>query len=82
MKRIFLFISLILVASVTVCAQSQDRWTILQDGSIQWKPTRNLPYEDHVEMSGQMLSVVLRYGCTTAFSFKSQLGFSHVAYEA
>ena len=34
MKRIFLFISLILVASVTVCAQSQDRWTILQDGSI------------------------------------------------
>jgi len=62
MKRIFLFISLILVASVTVCAQSQDRWTILQDGSIQWKPTRNLPYEDHVEMSGQMLSVVLRYG--------------------
>ena len=62
MKRIFLFISLILVASVTVCAQSQDRWTILQDGSIQWKPTRNLPHEDHVEMSGQMLSVVLRYG--------------------
>lgn len=49
MKRIFLFISLILVASVTVCAQSQDRWTILQDGSIQWKPTRNLPHEDHVE---------------------------------
>ena len=62
MKRIFLFISFILVALVVVCAQSQDRWTILQDGSIQWKPTRNLPHEDHVEMSGQMLSVVLRYG--------------------
>lgn len=62
MKRIFLFIPFILAAWAAVCAQPQDRWTIRQDGAIRWEPTRNLPHEDHVEMSGQMLSVVLRYG--------------------
>lgn len=62
MKRIFLFIPFILAAWASVCAQPQDRWSIRQDGAIRWEPTRNLPHEDHVEMSGQMLSVVLRYG--------------------
>ncbi len=63
MKRILLLFALLLTASVVVCAQTGDRWTIQDDGSIRWDISGSkLPHEDHVEMSGQMLSVVLRYG--------------------
>lgn len=44
-------------------AQNGDRWSIQEDGSIQWIIEKsNTPHYDHLEMSGQMLSVVLRYG--------------------
>lgn len=61
MKRIFLLFALALTA-LAAMAQLNDRWVIQGDGSIRWTPTANLPHEDHLEMSGQMLSVVLRYG--------------------
>ena len=62
MKPLYLLTLLLFAASLAVSAQSQDRWAICNDGSIRWTPSANLPHEDHVEMSGQMLSVVLRYG--------------------
>lgn len=62
MKQIFILTCFLLAASFAASAPSQDRWTIQPDGSIRWVPTRNLPHEDHLEMSGQMISVVLRYG--------------------
>lgn len=62
MKRILLLTVFVVTAFIAVSAQSQDRWTIQPDGSIQWLPAQNLPHEDHLEMSGQMISVVLRYG--------------------
>lgn len=63
MKRILLIFALLLTTSVVVCAQTGDRWTIQDDGAIRWGMSgNNFPHEDHLEMSGQMLSVVLRYG--------------------
>lgn len=63
MKRILLIFALLLTTSVVVCAQTGDRWTIQDDGAIRWSMSgNNFPHEDHLEMSGQMLSVVLRYG--------------------
>lgn len=59
LKRTFLFISF---ACAVLHASAQDRWSIRDDGSIRWNITDNIPHEDHVEMSGQQLSVVLRYG--------------------
>ena len=67
MKRFILF-SLICLAIVWH-AQAIDRWQIQKDGSICWIPAENLPHEDHLEMSGQMLSVVLRYGVDADKSF-------------
>nr|WP_302829436.1 hypothetical protein [uncultured Bacteroides sp.] len=63
MKRILLIFALLFTTSVVVCAQTGDRWTIQDDGAIRWSMSgNNFPHEDHLEMSGQMLSVVLRYG--------------------
>ncbi len=61
-------ISLLFISFIFVClmpmAQNQvkDRWSILDDGSIRWSIYNNIPHDDHLEMSGQQLSVVLRYG--------------------
>lgn len=61
MKRTLLFISLALVGLVAL-AQPKDRWTLQDNGAIRWDITDRLPHEDHLEMSGEQLSVVLRYG--------------------
>lgn len=70
MKQIFILTCFLLAASFAASAPSQDRWTIQPDGSIRWVPTRNLPHEDHLEMSGQMISVVLRYGVDARQRFR------------
>lgn len=59
MKHLLL---LLVFIAITASAQPQDRWTLQSDGSIAWNIGENLPHNDHVELSGQMLSVVLRYG--------------------
>lgn len=56
-------LAIFLLLYTLVCAQNGDRWNIQEDGSIQWIIEKNnTPHYDHLEMSGQMLSVVLRYG--------------------
>lgn len=59
-------------------AQMMDRWRIEDNGAICWKINGRLPHFDHVEMSGQKLSVVLRYGVNAdgAFSLNRSLVFS------
>ena len=42
--------------------KAQDRWEILEDGGILWEIKDSVPHDDHIEMSGEQLSVVLRYG--------------------
>lgn len=57
---------LALVAGATLC-QAQTRWNIESDGSIAWNVAAgdskfNPVHNDHIEMSGKRVSVVLRYG--------------------
>jgi hypothetical protein len=40
----------------------QDRWKILPDGSIEWPVDNRLPHYDHVEMSGEKVSMWVQYG--------------------
>lgn len=61
LRRSLLLFSFILVGSLAI-AQPKDRWTIQDDGAIRWNINDNIPHDDHFEMSGQQLSVVLRYG--------------------
>ncbi len=50
------------LAGLTLSAQNKDRWDITPEGSIRWQIKEDIPHYDHLEMSGQRLSVVLRYG--------------------
>ena len=54
-------------------SNSSDRWKILPDGSIEWRIDGNtewrtndgLPHSDHIEMSGQKVSLWVQYGVGT-----------------
>jgi len=39
-----------------------DRWSIQSDGSIEWRINGRLPHSDHIEMSGQKISLWMQYG--------------------
>ena len=56
-------LALLLCAAVDVSAdeQKQDFWTLNDEGGISWAYAGS-SYEDHIEMSGKRVSVVLRYG--------------------
>jgi hypothetical protein len=41
--------------------QQIDRWSIQPDGSIEWKIDGRLPHADHIEMSGQKVSLWMQY---------------------
>jgi len=46
--------------------QQQDRWAIQSDGSIEWKIDQRLPHHDHIEMSGEKVSMWIQYGVDTS----------------
>src|SRR3954463_12565178 len=46
--------------------QQQDRWVIQTDGSIEWKIDNRLPHSDHIEMSGQKVSLWMQYEVDSA----------------
>lgn len=63
MKTTFVAICMLLSAhSFTARANETSRWQMLPDGSIEWVTDKQLPHNDHIEMSGKQVSVVLRYG--------------------
>lgn len=43
-----------------------DRWAIQPDGSIVWKIDDRLPHNDHIEMSGEKVSLWMQYGVDTS----------------
>lgn len=43
-----------------------DRWSIQPDGSIEWKIDGRLPHMDHIEMSGEKISLWMQYGVDTS----------------
>lgn len=62
LKRSILWL-IFFFCSCLVYAQQADRWNIENTGAIRWNISEeNIPHSDHLEMSGQQLSVVLRYG--------------------
>lgn len=43
--------------------RTATRWNIRKDGVIEWNITENkLPHHDHIEMSGEQMACVLRWG--------------------
>lgn len=56
---------------VSASAATPDRWNIGADGAIHWTPKAgDAAHMDHVELSGQKISVVLRYGVDASGAFK------------
>ncbi len=55
-----------LCISITSLTQNltkqNNRWSIQPDGSIEWKIDNRLPHSDHIEMSGQKISLWIQYG--------------------
>ena len=52
------------LTSTTAMAQSDTmRWKLTPEGSILWSVAdKSIPHYDHIEMSGEQVSVVYRYG--------------------
>jgi hypothetical protein len=65
MKKIIVFILFL----ITPYVSGQNRWKIQSDGSIQWEVMQDIPHYDHIEMSGEQVSTVLRYGVNSDGSF-------------
>jgi len=54
---------------------AQNRWSILPTGGIAWTIDRQLPHSDHIEMSGEQISTVLRYGVDSTGAFTLERSF-------
>jgi len=69
-KTIFV-LALLCTATVSIAqdiklTEQQDRWVINADGSIQWNINGRLPHSDHIEMSGEKVSLWVQYGVDTS----------------
>lgn len=59
MKQIFIFLCLLLICRPI---SGENRWKLENDGGIKWEVKTNDIHTDHIEMSGQQISVILTYG--------------------
>jgi hypothetical protein len=72
MKMRYFFAALFLLTYARLQAQSpplsaqNDRWAIQPDGSIEWRVDGRLPHSDHIEMSGEKVSLWVQYGVDSA----------------
>ena len=64
MKRLGAALLLLALMTIPNSVCAENRWTMTDDGGIRWNVGEGLPHEDHIEMSGRKVSVVLRYGVT------------------
>ncbi|MBV9986729.1 MAG: hypothetical protein JO301_03565, partial [Chitinophagaceae bacterium] len=46
--------------------EQRDRWRILPTGAIEWRIDERLPHSDHIEMSGEKISLWVQYGVDTS----------------
>ncbi|MDR3218163.1 MAG: hypothetical protein LBU22_04150 [Dysgonamonadaceae bacterium] len=53
----------------------KNRWSILPSGGITWVTDNQIPHFDHIEMSGEQISTVLRYGVDSAGAFVLERSF-------
>ena len=61
-----LLLSCAALAQQIALPQQTDRWAIQSDGSIKWTVNDRLPHTDHIEMSGEKVSVWVQYGIDSA----------------
>ena len=72
MKHILSIIAFVFLFS-GISLSAQSRWNMLSDGSIKWDIAHSrLPHFDHIEMSGEQMAVILRYGVNADSSFKAE----------
>ena len=80
-KTIFLIIPAILFSTVLAAdakeesasgIQDSTRWSIEDCHSIRWDVGKDIPHYDHIEMSGEQVSVVYRYGVNENGSFSME----------
>ena len=57
-----LLASSIALMPLGIHAQESHRWNHESEGHISWQPEKKETHQDHIEMSGKSVSVVLRYG--------------------
>ena len=63
MKRLFLLLAVIAASFLTFVQAKESRWYINGSHSVQWNTSKgDLPYYDHIEMSGLRASVVYYWG--------------------
>ena len=61
MRKSVLFLAALLVSLASYSQNFQDRWTIGGKGELAWNIDGRVPHSDFIEMSGQMVSTVVRY---------------------
>ena len=67
MTRRTLLTCIFMLSAVAVCGQ---RWQIAPDGrGIVWKVGSDIPHDDHIEMSGERMAFVLRWGVDSRGAF-------------
>ncbi|MDR0414080.1 MAG: hypothetical protein LBH84_01515 [Prevotellaceae bacterium] len=54
---------------------ARDRWTLNASGGITWAIDGRIPHSDHIEMSGEQISAVLRYGVNAEGAFTLERSF-------
>ena len=72
-----------LLISLNIKSQEITRWTLADNGGIAWQANDRIPHNDHIEMSGKQLSVVLRYGVNDdgAFTLSRSIVWPMLRYE-
>lgn len=77
MKKIIVILSCIFIVYTGLANsnQKQNRWEINPSGGITWNIDSRIPHHDHIEMSGEQISVVLRYGVDEDGAFVLERSF-------
>ena len=77
MKKIIVILSCIFIVYTGLANsnQKQNRWEINKTRGITWNIDSRIPHYDHIEMSGEQISVVLRYGVNENGAFVLERSF-------
>ena len=80
MKKYVLFLIVLLTCMYTSDSranvqEADTRWVINPSGVITWIIDSRIPHSDHIEMSGEQISVVLRYGVDASGAFVLERSF-------
>ncbi|MDR1381206.1 MAG: hypothetical protein LBJ47_06970 [Tannerella sp.] len=74
LKKILIILSC-LPASLCFADDADNRWAVNPSGGITWTVDGRLPHSDHIEMSGEQISAVLRYGVDRDGAFRLERSF-------